>query len=104
MDTVLLERWVTGTVFGAVISVTIPGLTNLSLLQVKIESDVTATASTITTTGTLSTLSAVVTVVDIFGQVTNGMLSGALGTESSIDVQISNITFFRCWLAASTLL
>lgn len=79
-----------GTNFGAALSIAVPGITNLANLQIQAEVDVTAIAGTPNVTATLSTISAIISSPNVFGDITNGMLS-VLGSSASIKVPIASI-------------
>lgn len=79
-----------GSVFGGNPTVNIVGLTNISTLQVRSTVSVTAVAVAASVTATLSGIQAVITSSNVFGNVTDGMLT-TLNSNSLINVPISSI-------------
>lgn len=75
---------------GGSLSQSILGLTNLSTLQVQVQVTVASTTGTSSVSATLGTIEAIVASPDVFGDVTNGMLS-VLGSAAINPIQIASI-------------
>jgi hypothetical protein len=79
------------TFWGGAISQSILGLTNIDTLEIRANVSVTAiSGSTSVVSATLAGITAIIASPDVFGQVTNGMLS-VLGSASPSPVQIASI-------------
>lgn len=79
-----------GTFFGAALSISILGLTNINTLQVKVEVDVFASGGTPTVNATVSTINAIIASADVFGDITDGMLS-VLNTNGTLAIPIASV-------------
>lgn len=79
------------TFFGASISQTILGVFDIDTIQVKVDVSVTATGGTCAVSAVLSDITAVIASPDVFGQVTDGMLSVIHPGNTTVNVPISSV-------------